>query len=855
YVMYGQQPETSSYDCRPYRFGNEETCTFNLPKTGVYYIMVHAYSAISNVTLRMSYESPLPIVTTNPAANVTSSSATLGGNVTSEGDDVGGVTDRGIVYSATNTQPSLNGIGSTKLSIGGGMGMFSSGVAALSPGTTYYVKAYATNASGTNYGSVVSFTTPSSAATVTSIVRADPNINNQASADYIITFSSPVSGLNITNFSITTTGLSGVGFPGISGSGTTWTATVTTGSGSGTLRLNLANTTGISPTVSNLPFKGETYTIDRTAPTVALSSSTAASGSSSAAGTFSYTAQFSESVGASFIPASILVSNGTVTGFTANSSPAYSYTFTVTPSAAGNVDVSIPAAAAEDVAGNKNLASAVYSIDYTPSNPEIAVSGTSTPMTTVYGSASAPVNSYTVTGTDLTSGITVTAPSGFEVSSNGTTYGSTATLPATGGNLSVRLSATSIVSSYSGSLQFASGLTTNNATQLTGTVSRKTLTITANDLPKTYGTAITAGGTYSVAGLANGETVGSVSIAYGTGSAATAATGTYDDQVIPGLASGGTFTSSNYSIIYFPGDIVVNAKALTVTANVTNKTYGQTLIGGSGSVAFTVSGLENGETIGGVSVSYGTGALVTAPVNTYTGQVIPSAATGGTFAASNYNITYATGNIVVGAKALTITANNQNKAYGALLSGAAGSTAFSSTGLENGEIIGSVSIAFGTGSAANAAVGTYDDQVTLTAATGGNFTASNYNITYAAGDIIVGAKALTITANTANKTYGQLLTAVSGSTDFTASGLENGETVGSVNIAYGTGSATNAAVGTYDDQVTASAATGGTFTAANYNITYTPGDIIVGTKTLVITANNQNKTYGEVLTSASASTA
>ncbi|MGL1344609.1 hypothetical protein ACSTKR_23445, partial [Vibrio parahaemolyticus] len=68
-------------------------------------------------------------------------------------------------------------------------------------------------------------------------------------------------------------------------------------------------------------------------------------------------------------------------------------------------------------------------------------------------------------------------------------------------------------------------------------------------------------------------------------------------------------------------------------------------------------------------------------VGTYTGSVTPSAATGGTFTASNYNITYATGNIVVGQAALTITANTANKTYGSTLSGAAGSTSFTSSGL------------------------------------------------------------------------------------------------------------------------------------------------------------------------------
>ena len=55
---------------------------------------------------------------------------------------------------------------------------------------------------------------------------------------------------------------------------------------------------------------------------------------------------------------------------------------------------------------------------------------------------------------------------------------------------------------------------------------------------------------------------------------------------------------------------------------------------------FTPTGLKNGETIGSTSVAYGTGAASTEGVNAYTGSVTLSAATGGTFNANNYAITY-----------------------------------------------------------------------------------------------------------------------------------------------------------------------------------------------------------------------
>ncbi|TQV88325.1 S8 family serine peptidase [Aliikangiella coralliicola] len=56
YVRDGAQVSTSSYDCRPYLNGNEETCSFTNPGAGTWYIGVRAYRAFSGLTLSGSYE-------------------------------------------------------------------------------------------------------------------------------------------------------------------------------------------------------------------------------------------------------------------------------------------------------------------------------------------------------------------------------------------------------------------------------------------------------------------------------------------------------------------------------------------------------------------------------------------------------------------------------------------------------------------------------------------------------------------------------------------------------------------------------------------------------------------------------
>ena len=83
----------------------------------------------------------------------------------------------------------------------------------------------------------------------------------------------------------------------------------------------------------------------------------------------------------------------------------------------------------------------------------------------------------------------------------------------------------------------------------------------------------------------------------------------------------------------------MNTKSLTITANNDSKIYGATKTYGAGSTAFTSSGLVTGETIGSVTITdTNSGGLATANAGgSY--ALTPSAATGGTFTASNYTIT------------------------------------------------------------------------------------------------------------------------------------------------------------------------------------------------------------------------
>ena len=55
YVKFGSEPTTSSYDCRPYVGGNDETCDISNVQEGTYYVMIRGYSSFSSVSLVGSY--------------------------------------------------------------------------------------------------------------------------------------------------------------------------------------------------------------------------------------------------------------------------------------------------------------------------------------------------------------------------------------------------------------------------------------------------------------------------------------------------------------------------------------------------------------------------------------------------------------------------------------------------------------------------------------------------------------------------------------------------------------------------------------------------------------------------------
>lgn len=125
---------------------------------GLFYDLESIYRAGDQkrfgLPVRCLYGAVPPIVSTAHSSATTETSATSGGNISSDGGAV--VTGRGVCWSVS-PNPTIADSNTTD---GSGAGSFSSTLGSLNANSTYYVRAYATNSAGTAYGQQEQFLTP-----------------------------------------------------------------------------------------------------------------------------------------------------------------------------------------------------------------------------------------------------------------------------------------------------------------------------------------------------------------------------------------------------------------------------------------------------------------------------------------------------------------------------------------------------------------------------------------------------------------------------------------------------------------------------------------------------------------------
>jgi len=223
--------------------------------------------------------------------------------------------------------------------------------------------------------------------TVTSINRASTSPTDAGSVSWNVTFSEDVAGVDASDFALTQTGVSGASISDVSGGNATYTVTAGTGSGDGTLGLNLVDDDSITDAPGNKlggtgagngNLAGQTYAIDKTAPTVESITRGTPTAAKTNAGSVTWDVTFSESVAGVNDTDFSLVASGLggspiVTGVSGGGS---SYTVTAsTGSGDGTLrldlvdDDSIVGTAGDKLggtgAGNGNFTGQQYTIDRT----------------------------------------------------------------------------------------------------------------------------------------------------------------------------------------------------------------------------------------------------------------------------------------------------------------------------------------------------------------------------------------------------------------------------------------------------------------------------------------------------------
>ncbi len=114
------------------------------------------------------------LASTTAASAITANSASSGGNISDDGGSA--ITARGVCWNLGGAPTTAD----DKTTDGTGAGIFTSSITGLSPATTYYVRAYATNGIGTSYGNEISFTT-------LNLSVAISNVNKNSDIEYAVT--------------------------------------------------------------------------------------------------------------------------------------------------------------------------------------------------------------------------------------------------------------------------------------------------------------------------------------------------------------------------------------------------------------------------------------------------------------------------------------------------------------------------------------------------------------------------------------------------------------------------------------------------------------------------------------------
>jgi filamentous hemagglutinin family protein len=364
-----------------------------------------------------------------------------------------------------------------------------------------------------------------------------------------------------------------------------------------------------------------------------------------------------------------------------------------------------------------------------------------------------------------------------------------------------------------------SGLSSNNYNisfnNGTLTINKIPLTITANDVTKTYdGKVYDYSDGVSYSGFVNSE---DKSVLGGTVSYTGAGKDVGNYTITP---SG--LTSNNYNISYNNGTLVVNKAPLTITANDIEKTYDGKVYDGEKTV--TYNGLVNNENASVLSGTLSFDGTHKDAINVGNYSVEPSG-----LSSNNYSITYNNGSLTINKAPLLITANDIEKTYDGKVYDGEKTVVYD--GFVNNEtkemLSGSLSFEGNHKDAKDA--GTYTVQPT-------GLESNNYEISYTNGTLIINKADLTITASNDSKIYDGL--AYLGGNGLEFSGFVENENETNLNGELSFIGDSQGAINAGSYTITPSG-----LNSQNYEITFIAGNLIIDKAPLSITAINDSKVF------------
>ena len=342
-----------------------------------------------------------------------------------------------------------------------------------------------------------------------------------------------------------------------------------------------------------------------------------------------------------------------------------------------------------------------------------------------------------------------------------------------------------------GGLNYTVTLVTNT----TGVITARALTVTATGVNKVYD-----GTTVATVTLSDNRVAGDVlTTSYASASFADTNVGIGKAVSVSGISITGT-DAGNYTFNTTASTTAdITAVPLTITASSAPKTYGAAVT--FAGTEFTASGLVGSDNVTSVTLT-SAGAAASATVAGSPYAIVPSAATG--TGLGNYTISYVDGALTVSPKALTVTANNRTKTYGATVTFAG--TEFTAGGLVNGDTVTSVTLT-SAGAAASAAVAGSPYSIVPSAAVGTGL--GNYTISYVSGSLTVNKASIGLSMSSSLTTvvHGREVTFTATVTGTGATGtvtFKDGETIlGSSTLSNGTATYTTSTLSAGTHSITA----------------------------------------------------